>query len=461
MKNYFFSMATLARICALLALFSFGCERHQSADNKPVTTGQSLLPPATVLGDTSGEHQLYKLVTASSHGAPNYTIVFSRAGNAVAYKAERNGEFYVVRNNVAGMRFQEVSDITFSPDGKHLAYIGQRDGRSRLMVNDKEVVTADAIGTPIFSPDSKHLLYYFNEKKTWYLVVDGKSTEGSLSIYDQFFSSDGTQVISFEQADADPNSMYSLLKVRDLKLNLSKSRRVIASNRVYNADRSRVAAITNYQGKKRLIEIGFDNIDAIKEGQLYDDVSLIAFGSDGITVAYIADRDGKRFLVMNGKETLLPSGEIHEAPVVNVARSEAAVIVATPKGYEVCFVSGNDVRRIKYAEAAFLKFNRRGDAYAHVVVAGKQQQYVVNGKPGPAFDKSLPPLFTPDGNYVVCRVRNNGQRFVVILDRDAKLVRQHPAYEMVFEPVFSADGKSMGYGVKDGTKLTWKVESLP
>jgi len=40
------------------------------------------------------------------------------------------------------------------------------------------------------------------------------------------------------------------------------------------------------------------------------------------------------------------------------------------------------------------------------------------------------------------------------------MIRRHPSYEMVFPVVFTADGKSVAYGVKDGRKLIWKVEKL-
>ena len=50
------------------------------------------------------------------------------------------------------------------------------------------------------------------------------------------------------------------------------------------------------------------------------------------------------------------------------------------------------------------------------------------------------------------RARKDGKRFVVVADADGKLLSRHPAYEMVFPTVFTADGGSVAYGVKDGQK---------
>lgn len=438
-----------------------GCQRQEPAAKKEVGADSATQTGSKVLADTSGEHRILNVTAPSSHGSANYTIVFSRTGSAVAYKAERDGQRYVVLNGSGGKLYQEVSDMTFSPDGKRFAYIAQMDGKSFMVVDNHEEAAADAVGAPLFSSDSRHLLYYAKRNNRWHIVVDGKSEPASYTIYDQFFNKDGSRIISLEQADSDENSPYSLLKIRDLDLKLIKSLRLIASNRIFNADRSRMVAVSDSSGKKRLVELSFDNIDSITEGPLYDSVSLPAFGSDGVTVAYIAGKGGKRYLVFGGKEILLPEGEIAEPPVVNVAKGEAAVIVASAGGYEVCFATAGGLKKKRYQEAAFLKYSRDGAAYAHVVVNRKLQQYVVNGKPGPAFDKSLAPLFSADGKYIVCRVRKDSKRFIVVLDLDGNLLRQHSSYELVFEPVFNSDGTSIGYGVKDGAKLIWKVEKLP
>ena len=54
------------------------------------------------------------------------------------------------------------------------------------------------------------------------------------------------------------------------------------------------------------------------------------------------------------------------------------------------------------------------------------------------------------------------ERFIVVADTNGKVLRQHPAYEMVFDTVFTDDGRLVAYGV--GTlpvkELWWRVESV-
>ena len=103
-----------------------------------------------------------------------------------------------------------------------------------------------------------------------------------------------------------------------------------------------------------------------------------------------------------------------------------------------------------------------GDSGLHAYAARKGNNWfvVVNGKEGPAFDRVVTPMFSPDGSRLVYRARQDGKRFVVVADANGKVIRQHPAYEQVFPVAFTADGNSVAYGVKDGRKLIWKVDPV-
>jgi len=60
----------------------------------------------------------------------------------------------------------------------------------------------------------------------------------------------------------------------------------------------------------------------------------------------------------------------------------------------------------------------------------------------------------------VYRARQDNKRFVVVADTNGTILKRHQGYDQVFETVFTADGKSVAYGVKDGNQIVWKVEKL-
>jgi Tol biopolymer transport system component len=114
----------------------------------------------------------------------------------------------------------------------------------------------------------------------------------------------------------------------------------------------------------------------------------------------------------------------------------------------------------KYDEAADLAYSKDARHYVYAARKGENWFVVVNGKEGPAFDRVVTPVFSPDSRYLIYRARKDGKRFVVVADTGGKTIKQHPAYEQVFQTLITADGKSIAYGVKDGKKLIWKVEKL-
>jgi hypothetical protein len=209
-----------------------------------------------------------------------------------------------------------------------------------------------------------------------------------------------------------------------------------------------------------VIQFSFDRPDDAAEGPLYDTIKNLAFGPDGSTLSYVGVRAVKRYLVLNGKEEALPEGELPFLPVVRPDLKGAGIIMTNAGWYFLhqAFYRDNSAGK-QYEEAAELVYGK-DNRYAYAAREGNTWVVVVNGKDGPAFDRVVMPVFSPDGRFLVYRARKDGKRFVVVADADGKMIRQHPAYEQVFQPVFTTDGKSVAYGVKDGNKLIWKVEKL-
>jgi hypothetical protein len=184
---------------------------------------------------------------------------------------------------------------------------------------------------------------------------------------------------------------------------------------------------------------------------------------NGGSLAYLAERSGQRFIVLDGKGAALPDGASPSgAPVIRPGGG-VGVLVTSVDGrafLHEAFAGGEGPASSRHDEAADLAYGA-GGATAYAARRGDAWFVVANGTEGPALDRVVSPAFSPDGKLLVYRARKDGKRFVVIADRKGETVRQLPPYEQVFPVRFDADGKSIAYGVKDGPRLLWLVEPLP
>ncbi len=391
---------------------------------------------------------------------PAFQIFFNERGRGVAYIAKTAGGVHVVHNGMGGRPYEKFFNLSMSPDGQRIAYsVLSKDGMQRLVLDRREGQSFDDIGRIIFSPDGKHVAYKVIEKEKLYVVVDDNISNG-YSTYNgnPVFSADSTKVAYAEGVDGDRRPR---LVISDLMFRKYVIKEASGDLMVVNDARTRIATVNIIQNKQRVIEFSFDQPDVVKEGPLYDTISQPTFGSDGVSVSYAAVRGKTRLLVLNGREVPLPDDPMVAMPVVARDQRGAAAIMANVEvmlAPQALYYDGKTGKQ--YNEISHLVHTRDGSRHAYGAMKGQHWLVVVNGKEGPMFDIIVSPMFSPDGKRLVYRVRKDGKRFVVVADATGRILRRHPAYEMVFETVFTDDGTSIAYGVKDGQKLIWKVEKL-
>lgn len=208
-----------------------------------------------------------------------------------------------------------------------------------------------------------------------------------------------------------------------------------------------------------MIDFSFAKPDIVHESPLYEVIERLVVGDDGESVSYCALKGGKRLLVLNDREESLPKGLLPELPVIRPDKKGVGLLLGSEKKISLhqSFYNVSEKGK-KYDEAASLTYSKDGRFYAYAARNGENWFVVVNGKEGPAFDKVVAPLFSPDDKFLVYRARKDGKRFVA--DTNGKTIKQHPAYEQVFDVHFTPDGSSVAYGVKDGNQLILKEVKL-
>lgn len=452
LRHAYWRLLIMASLCVLSLL---GCRREPhhaasgSGDVVAVTTLLATMPVAN--------NQVADSAVGGDHAASSRVVIQDK-GRGYAFVAESGGTGHVVHNGTAHQPFAEIDHLTLSQDGQHVAY-SYRNGKRCIVLDGRAGTFYDDVWQPVFSPDNRHIAYIAQEKEQSHIVTAQKMSAGSLSYTgNPVFSSDSSKIAYVESAAASKNAR---LVVTDLELKPLLTRDCTNHELVLNADKSRIAAVEIVNGKQRLIVVDFLKPDQSVDGPLYDAVQKLVFDTDGVSVAYAAQRGPARYLVFKGTEQRLPNDAEIEALAIHPDQKGVGAIIASQEKYYLfeAFVSSPSTEK-KYSEATGIVYSRDGRHHAYAAAQGKDVFAVIDGKEGPVFDMIVKPQFSPDGSSVVYRARKDGKRFVVVSDLNGKVIRQHAAYEQVFPPVFTADGKSVAYGVKDGNQLIWKVEKL-
>lgn len=453
--------------CVFLSVtfWGAGCSNKESEKSKVSRQYISTVADKTAILATIADDEKPQSIAPPAglgiHPSPAtmFQFIFSELGGGVAYIVEKNGKSQVVHNGSAGKQYATVGTVAISPDGRRVAYGALMDGKWRMVIDGKEGASFNTVKSPLFSPDGQHVAYQGMAGDRWHLVVDTTTNEGTLKRYLKHeFNADSTKIAYVD--DVDDKDMGRLV-VCDLTF---KKQVIVESNvsrMLLNADKTRIAAVSSNDNKKRVIDFAFDRPESVKKGSLYDMAQNLVFGPDGVTLAYTVERAGKRLIVIGGMEFALPDGAMAGQPVIHPDKKMVGALISNNNTFFLQqLMPGGGNREAGYDAAEGLIYSGDGRFHAYAANRGERSFVVVNGKEGPAFDRVVSPKFSPDGKFLVYRARKSGKRFVVVADTAGKTIKTYPVYEQVFDVMFTGDGKSVAYGVKDGPKLIWKVEGL-
>ncbi len=485
----FSTVFVLAILCLMPLVFSAGCKKKQvktpampaaPARHEVVakTTLLATIPELDKPIQSEGLPPRHAGIPSGSGGpppghanipsgqSPELLVYFSKLGGGAAYISERAGKKHVVYNGKPGKPYDEIDTLTvlLSEDGRRIAY-GARTGAKWMMVIDgAEEGPYDSVGSAAFSPDGLHVAYQARQGGKWHVVSGTKMSAGCDTYQNQpMFSGDSTRIYTIEKTKVE--GMQRLI-VSDLAFEKQRVKVLRGKYLFTNENKTRIGAIEEVNGRERVIELDFNTLDVVKQGDFYDSIRFPTFGPDGVTVSYAAaqrQRPGVvfRFLILGDRKERLPDDAPMALPVVRPDKKGVGMIMSTKTSYYLHQAFYNDgTKKRYYDEAGDLAYNKDGSLHAFAARKGNKVFIAVNEKAGPAFDHVTMPVFSPDGRKVVYRAREKEKRFLVVADANGRVLRKHPAYERIFDPVFTPDGKSVAYGVKDGDKLVWKVEKL-
>jgi hypothetical protein len=416
---------------------------NRSAENR-------LAAPRASGPGVNTEGKVTKLGTLAA-GEELGDVATSRDGRHFAYVVKKDGREIVSLDGKASRPYEAVRSLTFDEDG-NFAFVASGGGSESVVVNGKEGARYGRVGTLRFGAGGR-VLYSATRGEKWF-VVYGARERGTCSAADPtpVTMVGGSRVILLEQC-ARTNlrsctaDLQSCVKGTEYpsggQLRGEPSGKVVA---FIAQDESRQAVVTASLGSGGLLE---------RVGGWYEKVDFLSLSDGGEHVAFFAHRAGQVLMVMDGKER--PFSETESPLDFAVSRSGRVMWSTIDREKVSVFVDG---RRMggEYGGVEYLTFSPDGSRACFVATRDDRSALVVDGREGPFFDKVVTPKFVPNGDRIVYRARDGGERFVVVSDAEARLLREFPHFEAVFDVAIAGD--STVYVVRKGDALFGRNERL-
>lgn len=392
---------------------------------------------------------------------PDYQVgdaVFSSDGRHFAVVLKKDGKVAMNIDMVTGLFYDEVKDASFHIDSGKYAYIARKGTKVCVIDNGKVGKLYDIINIIQFTADGT-VVYAAKSSDKWVIVVGSNESQPFESVSDVrvFLSPDGKR-LAYAALDSMNKKVHLIVSSLDFKDKVTGKEYDSISSMRSNSSKSHLVYSAGINRKKSLVVFDFKAPGCSEKAtNVYDDVLLYSIANDGAHLSYLAARGGQNVLITDDHESIIPRLDM----TLNffISQQGNTIFSSVQKDKVVTFYNGQaGVNTFTFVD--FMSFSTDGLHYVFVGERASKSRIVVDGKLGPEYDKIVNPRFSPDGTRVVYRARNSGQRFAVTADLQAQTIKEHPQYEAVWDVFFSPDSKNVGYGVKIGQELWWKVEKL-
>lgn len=384
-------------------------------------------------------------------------IVFSPDGRNVAMAYAKNGLSLVSINGTPGTSYQGVRDLMYGMGKSSLVFIAKVDGRECVVINGVKGRLFDSIGKCLVTSDGR-VLYVARSGEKW-VIVSG--TKESLP-----FSSNNVNLIVSESAgrlvftELDASNRRSHLRVCNIELDSCSNGADYdaVSAMLMDSTGTRMAFLVGRNNKTAFVTVDMKNQKVIENtGEWYDEISVLDLSEGGIQSAYLARKGSRQLLVKNGKAQSVPNAGIPLQMVVS--NSGRAMYIGVVGQDVLVFLDGLQVGD-KVNGADSLSFSPDGAHYAFIANYQNHDRMFVDGVAQSQFDKIVDARFSPDSKSLMYRARQNNKRFMVVADAKGNNPVEHQHYDAVWGGVFLPEASSVGYGVRVGRELWWKVEKL-
>ncbi len=284
----------------------------------------------------------------------------------------------------------------------------------------------------IFSADGRHVVWPVTQDNKWFVVLDGKPSPmydwillntltlsregGHLAFVEQV--ADGLRMI----VDGSPQKIYNAV-----------------SPPMFSRDGSRIAYVVKQTRESKGEQVVVDGKESPEYGRIAH--RSLTFSRDGKRFAFSAERDGKCFWVIDGRE-----GKAYEhIGPVEFSRDGARFAYAGQQaGGFVAVIDG--VEAGAYEKIGAFSFSPDNRRTGFVGLRNRRMYAVIDGKEMSEFDLVFEPVFSPDSKRVLYIAGDARSACVVVDGKPRKF------YDRILSVRYSGDGRRIMYLALEGRR---------
>ena len=393
-------------------------------------------------------------------------VTFSDDGFQTAVVLRKDGKAYMSINSALSPMYDNVRAPVFHAASRQYAFVAGKDGKECIVLNGKEGALYDRIEKPIINSDGQ-LVYAAKRDDKWFIVSGEKMSQGFDSPGPSLYASPDGKRLAFIEHNAATGKVNLRICSSKLREDVRGREYDQIADVISSASGSHLAYRVVKNGKQTVVQFDFRQPGcAEKESRWYDTINNFALSNNGEHLAFFGTKIGKHYLVCADNEW--PCTDYNM--LFDISVSDNGNVLYTG-AIEYSIIISLDGKVIADRRESIDNLTFSGDSNNYLFIAGpcpfiptdKPVEFgslVIHDKESKKYEKIVGPRFTPDNTRVVFRARAAGRRFVVVADTTGKILREHSPYDAVWDYTFSPDGKYIGYGVRTGRELWWKVEPV-
>ena len=344
---------------------------------------------------------------------------------------------------LAPMSAELRSSSIVSADARHVGYIRRTGSGEQAVFDGREQPEFDQVAALAFSPDGKHWAYAARRGSTWRVVVNGREQPEFDRVGPPVFAP-GSKRLAYV---ARPKGTESRVVVEAPGRPGKPYEEIFEGMLVFSPDGARLAYGARREGRWYVVDEG-------REFGPYDylgSATGLVFSPDGKRLAWAALSEKQWRLVVDGE-----AGPAYDnlADVVFSSDGRRVGYAARRGDQWMAVIDRDEQPPCRAIAEGMMAFSPGGGWLAYVAQTGEQWQIIVGRQQWKPFDSVRQILFSPDNKRLAGLVVSGSTELVVVNNREGRIFDRVGGGTLVFSP----DGKRLGYIAKAGRNTFAVVE---